>query len=135
MYNYFVVVALCFVMWLLQTSLSLEIQPHETVYIKNGTNSVDLPCGEVPVDAIAIEWFIRRENEIEKVLKLYPHIPGRVLKSFYGYTPDKFDISECVNTSLVVKNISLSDSGHYICVAYDGLNHSRHITLLLVVGK
>ena len=69
MYNYFVVVALCFGMWLLQTSLSLEIERHETVYIKNGTNSVDLPCGEVPVDAIVIHWFIEKENQIEKVLK------------------------------------------------------------------
>ena len=102
-----------------------------TVNIENGTKSVDLSCGEIPDNAVAIEWYIKA-GEWKRILKFYP----TELPEYYNnYNEEKYGISESVNTSLIIRNIELSDSGMFICATTGGLLSYTYTTLLNVVGK
>ena len=120
-------------LWLLQTPSTLEI--NDTVYTKNGTDSVCLPCGEVPQYAHGILWEIDKSNPWKRVLKFFPSIPGRRPKYFYNYTKDKYGIIDSQNTSLVVKNTDTSDTGLFRCSTIGEDEDYGYITLLQVVGK
>ena len=135
--NHFVVVALCVCLWLLLTlsSVELGVVISDTVYVVNGTESVDLSCGEVPDNANAIEWFMYRSGKNIKIFKYYHKTPGRIPKYYSGCTAEKYDISHSGNPSMVLKNIKLADVDHYICVAIMGVGSHMHTTLLQVVGK
>ena len=106
-----------------------------TVYIQNGTQSADLSCGEVPDNAIAIEWYIKISNEWKRILKFYPNKPHRYPEYYYGHTEEKYGINESVNTSLVIRNIEPSDSGLFMCATTGGKLSYSYTTLLNVVGK
>ena len=120
-------------LWLLQTPSALEI--NDTVYTKNGTDSVCLPCGEVPQCAHGILWEIDKSNPWKRVLNFFPSIPGRPPKYFYNYTKDKYGIIDSKNTSLVVKNTDTSDTGLFRCSTIGEDKDYDYITLLQVVGK
>ena len=130
--NHFIVVAICMGLWLLQTLLALEI--HDTVYTENGTETVHLPCGEIPQYAHGIQWKMNKSNAWKKILKFYPSIPDGLPK-YFNYTKDKYAISDSINTSLVVKNIDISDSGLFKCNSIGEKVDYGYIILLQVVGK
>ena len=106
---------------------------NNTVYIEDGSASVDLSCGEVPHSAFAIEWFIYKGAGWLKLLKFYHTNSGRSNHSNTDYT--KYGISESVNTSLVINNIKLSDSALFKCGTVSGSVIYSHTTMLQVVGK
>ena len=112
------------------STIESDEEINKTVYIEKGSVSVDLSCGEVPQAAIAIEWFIYKRDEWVKLLKFYHNHKSKYSNSDYS----KYGISEAVKTSLVVKNIELSDSALYQCGSVGGILYS-HTTLLQVVGK
>ena len=108
---------------------------NSTVYAENGRESVDLSCGENLTNGVAIYWSISKSNHWSDILKIYPHIPTRNITYLESYTAEKYGISESVNTSLVVKNIDISDNACFRCrSAGAGLAYS-HITMLNVSGK
>ena len=108
----------------------------ETVYIEKGAASVILSCGNLPQDAIAIEWLTDKYSGFEKIMKFYYKTPNSVPRYSNHYTADKYDIDESVNTSLVVKNINLSDDGLFQCDTIGGAGDAySYITKLQVVGK
>ena len=112
-----------------------QFKINETIYIENGTESVELSCGEVPQSAMAIEWFIHKSNEWRKLLKFYHINSSDSSNPRYFNDPSKYDISKSVNTFLVVKNINLSDTVLFMCGSLGGhFNHS-YTTMLQVVGK
>ena len=111
-----------------------QFKINKTIYIENGTESVELPCGEVPQSSVAIEWFIRKSNEWRKLLKFYHLNPSDSSNPRYFNDSSKYDISKSVNTSLVVKDINLSDTVMFKCGSLGGhFNHS-YTTMLQVVG-
>ena len=120
-------------LWLLQTLSAVEI--HDTVYMENGTESVHLPCGEISQYAHGIQWEMNKSNAWKKILKFYPSIPGGLPKYFNYFSKDKYAISDSINTSLVVKNIDISDSGLFRCSIIGEEVDYGYITLLQVVGK
>ena len=107
----------------------------ETVYIENGAASVTLSCGEVPTNSVAIEWFIKKDYAFEKILKFYYKTPNKSPQHTDSYTSDKYDINESVNTSLVVKNVELSDDGLFQCGTAGEQDGYSYMTKLQVVGK
>ena len=123
----------------MQTPLAEELDGEidETIYIKNGTDTVDLSCGEVPPNALGIEWFLYKSNnfKIKMILKVHRNKFSRYPKYYKGYTADKYGISKSVNTSLVVKNIELSDTDNYTCSTTGGAVDHKYTTSLQVVGK
>ena len=131
---YFVVVwmSLC----LLQTpsARAFEGEINNIIYTENGTRSVVLPCGEVPWDIVAIEWFVYGNYEWDKILKFYYYSPGSFPRYFYDDTSDKYGLSESVNTSLVVKDVELTDTSFFRC-STSGNMHHLYTTLLQVVGE
>ena len=106
---------------------------NKTVYIENGSASVDLSCGEVPQSSFAIEWFIYNGTDWLKLLKFYHTNSGRTNYSSSDST--EYGISESVNTSLVIKSIKLSDSALFKCGAVGGSVGYSHTTMLQAVGK
>ena len=106
-------------------------ETYGTVYIENGTTSVQLPCGEVPPSALGIKWFAKKHNGWFLLLRFYHNISGRF---DYFRNAAKYDISESVNTSLVVKRMKLSDSILYKCAFLEPPTPYRY-TMLQVVGK
>ena len=123
-------------LWMLCTSaLEPDEYVNSTVYTENGKESVDLSCGENLANEVAIYWSIFKCSHWSDILKIYPYIPTRNITYFENYTADKYGISESVNTSLVVKNIDISDNACFRCrSAGAGLAYS-HITMLNVSGK
>ena len=125
--------SLCLLLTLSAVESDDKFKINETIYTENGTASVDLSCGEVPQSALATEWFIKESDGWNKLLKFH-HTNSEISIKFYNYT--NYDISESVNTSLVVKNVQLSDSTLFMCGAAGGSNKSyERITMLQVVGK
>ena len=107
------------------------IEKPETVYIEDGAASAELSCGEVHQSVLAIEWFIKESDEWRKVLKFYHTTTG---SPRYFNDSAKYDISESVNTSLLVKNIKPSDSALFKCGSIGNSTYERYIKLQ-VVGK
>ena len=105
---------------------------NDTIYIENGATSVNLSCGEVPQSAVAIDWFIYKSGEWVKLLKFY-HTKSMI--RHYSSNKTKYDISESTNTSLVVKNIKLSDSFFFMCGSAGGPILYSYMNTLHVVGK
>ena len=125
--------SLCLLLTLSAVESDDKLKMNKTVYVENGAASVDLSCGEVPQSAVAIEWFIKESAGWNKLLKFY-HTNSEISTKFYNYT--NYDISESVNTSLVVKNIQLSDSTLFKCGIIGVPNNiSETMTMLQVVGK
>ena len=120
-------------LWLLQTQSALEI--YGIVYIENGTESVSLPCGEVPQYVHGIQWEMDKSNTWEKIMKSYPSKPSGRPKYFNCYTKDKYAISDSKNTSLIVKHIDISDTGLFRCNTIGEDEDYGYIILLQVVGK
>ena len=134
--NHFAVVATCMSLWILWTSaLKPDKYVSSTVYTKNGKESVDLSCGENLTNVVAIYWSIYKSNDWSDILKMYPHIPTRNITHFENYTADKYGINESVNTSLVVKNIDVSDNAYFKCRSAGAGQAYSHITMLNVSGK
>ena len=106
---------------------------NETVYLKNRTESIDLSCGEDLENISAIYWSIFKSNEWKKILKIFPTTGS---KHLYGNkSADIYDISESVNTSIMVKNIDLSENNWFRCTTL-GVGPAYSYTVLLkVVGK
>ena len=123
-------------LWLLQKASATESDGiNDTVYIENGTESADLQCGEVPSNAIAIEWYLYKTDQLIRILRLNKNTPNRIPEYYNGYTADKYGISESMNTSLVVKNIQLSDTGLFSCGIIGRSWAYGNYTILQVVGK
>ena len=105
-----------------------------TVQIKNGTESVNLSCGAVPLNIVATEWSVHK-HQMKKILKFYLNKSGNSSMYYNNYTADKYSISEYVNTSIVIKNIALSDTNYYICgIRGQGIDY-RYTIMLEVQGK
>ena len=123
-------------LWVLETLQAIEFDGkiNDVVQIQNGTVSVDLSCGEFPDNSIAIEWFIYSPTQLNKILKIYLNTSGSP-RFYNNYTEKKYDIGDSSNTSLVVKNIELSDATNYTCSAIGGKHGNMHTTMLKVVGK
>ena len=123
-------------LWVLQTLRALDFDGriNDVVWIQNGTKSVDLSCGELPHNDIAIEWFSYNSTQLKKILKFYYNMSGSP-RFYNNYTEKKYGISESDNTSLVVKNIELSDATNYTCSTIGGEHSYMHTTMLKVVGK
>ena len=111
------------------------IKVNKTVYTENGTESVVLSCGEVPKSAVAIDWSIHKSNEWQRLLKFYHINPRNSSNPQYFSDSSKYDISKSVNTSLVVKNINLSDTVLFMCGSLGGPFNHNYTTMLQVVGK
>ena len=113
-----------------------DIYINDVVYTENGTESVQLSCGNVSKNAIAIEWlFLQNSKDFERILK-FKHIkPDGYPRHFPGYSRDKYDIGKSVNTDLVVKNIDISDIGLFQCITRGANVRYSYTTLLKVMGK
>ena len=118
---------------LLQTVSAVEREedPNKTIYVENGTESVELSCGPLPENPIAIAWRIKQSDGWKKILKIYTSGPSE------QYDTDKYGISESVNTSLVVKKVVLSsfDSALFRCDIAGGSLDYRYTTRLQIVGE
>ena len=108
---------------------------NRTIYIENGTESVDLACGEDLENAVTIYWSILKNKEWKKILKLYPNTSIKPTLYEKENTTDRYGISESVNTSLVIKNTDLLENNVFRCTTLgDGLNNIYN-TLLKIGGK
>ena len=108
---------------------------NNTVDTKIGAKSAVLSCGEIPEDATAVEWYMYKANEWKNILKFYHNTPGPSPEYYQGYTKDKYDISGTMQTSLVVKNIKMSDFGLFKCITTGGSVSYNYTNLLGVWGK
>ena len=135
-FNPFSVLVACVALWMLNTSSALEHNEYinATICIRNQTESVNLPCGNVPEKATAIEWFAKNLKEWERILKFYINT-NRDIQYYNNYSREKYDISDSVNTSLVVMNIVPSSIGVFKCTASGGIVEYSYTTLLKIVGK
>ena len=124
-------------LWFLQIPPLMEFsgEINKTVNIKNGTKSIDLQCGKVPGNFVAIEWDMKKSDQIIKILKFYQNATVKPTKYYEGYIVDKYEIREFVNLSLVVKDIELNDTAYYICGTKGGSELHSYTTLLQVEGK
>ena len=123
--------SLCLLVTLSATESAEQFKINKIVYVENGADFVELSCGDVPQAAVGIHWFIYNGTEWVKLLKIYKAQPGR--------NPDpnastKYGVSKSVNTSLVVRNIKLSDSASFKCGSLGNSTQMRCIRLQ-VVGK
>ena len=112
-----------------------QLKINETIYIENGAESVELSCGEVPLSAVEIEWSIRKSKERERLLKFYHINPSNSSNHQYFNDASKYEISKSVNTSLVVKDIKISDNVLFMCLSLGALSNHSYTTMLKVVGK
>ena len=122
---------------LLLTASAMEPKDdiNNTVCIDNETESVDISCGNVPETATAIEWFIKTSNGWKRIMKVDHTESGEFQKRIIGHNEHKYDISESLNTYLVVRNISLSDNSLFKCSATGKSHTYTYTTMLKVVGK
>ena len=127
----------CAGLWLLQTQsvVASGAKIINTYYIMNETESVDLPCGNLSDDVIAIEWSLHKSNKMKKILKFYHTTPGSSPRYYNGYTAENYTISESVNTSMVVQRIDLSEVAWFTCRTIGGTVHYEYIVIIQVVGK
>ena len=109
-------------LWLLQThsAVASDAKIINKYYIKNETEPVDLPCGEVSDDVIAIEWSLHKSNKMKKILKFYHTTPGSSPRYYNGYTAENYTINEFMNTSIVVQRIDLSEVDWFTCRTIGG---------------
>ena len=100
----FLVAALCMGLWVLRipSTASSDEKTTHAFYIRDETESVDLPCGEFSNDVIGIEWFLYKSNQLIKILKFYHTTPGSSPKYYNGYSAENYGISESAKTSLTV---------------------------------
>ena len=105
---------------------------NDTIYIKNGTDTVELPC-ELPQVAAGIQWMLYC-NESKGILKSYKN-KTKPVRYQNKYSDDKYGINDSVYTTLVVKNITPSDTSHYICLSIGQNSGKNYTTMLQVVGK
>ena len=125
---------------MLKTTSAVEKndEVNATVQIKNGTESINLSCGEVPEYHLIATWFrvykFNSEKDLKKILKIQCNKPDS-LKCGKNVTTDKYAVSELTNTSLILKNINLSDTDHYRCQSSGTTDLYAYTTLLEVVGK
>ena len=134
--NCFATVAVCMGLWLLKTTVSVSSNDDiNDVYANAGVESIELSCGDVPENATLIDWNIKKSDEWKMILK-FEHIkPGTAAEYYYNYSQEKYDISESVHTSLVVKNVQLSDTGLFNCKTRGASQAYSYITSLKIVGK
>ena len=135
--NHFVVLVLSVSLWLQQSKsvVTIDEKSNATVYRKNGIKAVYLSCGEVPAKSVAVEWIRYLSNQSKKILKIYNNKTGELPNYYDNHTSSKYDISESVRTSLLIKNIDFSDAGKYICRTLGGASTYRHTTTLHVEGE
>ena len=112
-----------------------QLKINETIYIENGAESVELSCGEVPLSAVEIEWSIRKSKERQRLLKFYHINSSNSSNHQYFNDSSKYEISKSVNTSLVVKDIKISDNVLFMCLSLGALSNHSYTTMLKVVGK
>ena len=123
-------------MYLLQTSAAEPYtDANNTVYTDVGAESVDLSCGEVPKNAGSIQWSVKKSKEWERILKFDHNNTNTAPRYYNSYSAEKYKISESVHTSLVVKNIELSDVGLFQCITRGAHVTYSYTTSLKVVGK
>ena len=125
------------VLWMLKiTSDSVSAQYiNDTVYIENGTESTQLSCGENPQNWFAIYWSKYKSDEWSDILKVYPNRPSKKIAYYEGHTAKKYAITGSLNTSLLVKNLDLSDTGLFRCRSAGGGVVYSYITLVKNVGE
>ena len=98
-----------------------------TIYVEKGVESVDLPCGEVPKNAISIHWSISTSDGWKKILIFYPSEPSIDIKYPGNSSADKYGIN---GTALVVKNMNLFEMSLFKCRSQgDTLEYSYTIQL------
>ena len=124
-------------LWVQQTKSAVlfDEKLNATVYTKNETEAVALSCGEVPDDAVATEWKRYISNQAKKILKIYNTTTEKSPKYYDNITQSKYGISKSVHTSLLIKNIDLSDTGYYICHTTGRDGTYEYTTMLHVLGK
>ena len=128
---------MCMSLWLfmIPSAMGVNEDINATVYSYNGTESVDLSCGDVPEMITGIVWYIKKLNEWKMILKFYHNKPDKPPEHYNNYSIDKYDMSESMSTSLLVKNIEFSDTGLFKCRTRGGSLAYSYTTLLNVVGK
>ena len=119
--------SLCVLVTLSAVESHETIEKNRTVHIKNGTAFTNVTCGIVQ-SGVAMEWFIYKDHQWAKMMKCYNDSSKH--NYYNNYTNYNY---ECVNTSLVIKNINLSVLLKCNSVG-DSIIHS-YTTLLQVVGK
>ena len=83
-----------------------------TVFIENGVESVELPCGEVPKNAVAIQWSTFKSHEWRNILRFYPTThPTTLFKDFWPDPPSGL-VTPKYFFSYLEHGISCGDS-HY----------------------
>ena len=120
-------------LWILQTPSAVEHGEYIncTVYIDTETESIDLPCGEVPKNAAAIHWSTFTYFW-ESILIFYPLAPNGTILFSKDFNADNYGINQ---SSLVVKNIELSKTSLFRCRATGYQRDYIYTTRLQVVGK
>ena len=108
---------------------------NSTVYVDYGVQSVELTCGEVPKNAVAIQWSTFKFHEWKNILRFYPTTLERPLSYYEGFTADNYGISESVNTSLVVKDIGHLEKSLFRCITVGKGQPYSYTTLIKVVGE
>ena len=103
-----------------------------TIYVEKEAESVDLPCGEVPKNAVAIHWSIFTSNLWKTILISYPSEPSRGIFCPGNPGCDKYGINE---SSLVVKVMNLSKMSLLKCRTQGGSLEYSYTTRLQVVGR
>ena len=133
----FALTVICVVLLLLLATSAVEPEDdiNNTVCIDNETESVDISCGNVPETATTIEWFITTSNGWKRIMKVDHTESGEFQRRNIGHNEDKYDISESLNTYLVVRNIRLSDNNLFKCSATGRSHTYTYTTMLKVVGK
>ena len=124
-------------LWLQQAQsvVGFDGKSNATIYTKNGTKSVNLPCGEFHNGGVGIEWRQHIYNQSKKILKVYNNRSGESTKYYNNYTSSKYGINRSAHTSLVIKNLLVSDTGYYICHTIGERASYRYTTMLHVVGE
>ena len=102
-----------------------------TIYIKNGSKSVDIPCSSVIGNATAKKWHINKETT-EEIRCSRTKRTDKIVCC--DPLTAKCDIRGPVTSSLVIENIKISDTGYYSCRTSRGYDYVEDTTLLLVVG-
>ena len=123
-------------LWLLQTASAVAVPEKDidrTVSVFSGTESVDLPCGEID-NPYAIEWRIKKPDGWTKILKIYKSDDPEYYEE---YNADKYGISESADTAIKVKNIDASafTSQLFRCDTPGSSQDYIYTTRVMVVGK
>ena len=129
------IVAVCLSLWVLQT-LSAPCYHADLdviVSVENGTESVELPCGDIPSDCTW--WFMDSSNGWKLIFDHDHKKMNQTPRYYNGYSADKYETGKTADTNLVIQNIEPSDSHLFRCIAKTGgLGYSNTI-MLQVKGK